>query len=312
MSVESTLELIEPFVFLSYTKADKTKVFRIYDRLKKDNLKPWVDDRYLLPGSDWDRVIRSTIRNCRFFAVFLSSNSINKKGYIQKEINEALDIVEELPEGRVFIIPIRLEDCEIPDRLRKWQCVDIFKRGGYYKFRDALIQRLGDDYIPPSTGKTKLIDLPSPSFKKPEDYILFQHFVDAGVFVYATLGRRKYGVTDGKFLIIREDLPDAFLALLSLSSLSKEISRESMLKSLPSKNVYCKPEKELRIIKPIKPHILQLHPKKHKYVVHINTIYWRFVPFYCDDPKTYLISPMEPIVVEERGKPKMYIAPRLY
>ncbi len=311
MVAQNTLELIEPFVFLSYAKEDNTKVSRIYNRLKKDNLKPWIDDHSLQPGSDWDRVIRKTIRNCHFFAVFISSNSINKRGYIQKEISEALDVVEELPEGRVFIIPIRLEDCEIPDRLRKWQWVDIFKRGGYNKFRDALIERLVDDYIPPSTGKTKLLDLPSPSFKKPEDYMLFKHFVDAEVFVYSNLGRKKYGVTDGKLLIIREDLPDAFLSLLSLSSLSREISRESMLKSLPSKNVYCKPEKELRIIEPIKPHVLRLHPKKHKYVVHINPIYWRFVPFYCNDPKTYLISPVEPVVVEDRGRPKMYIAPRL-
>ena len=311
MLAEKTLELIEPFVFLSYTKADKTQVSRIYKRHKKDYLEPWIDYRHLLPGSDWDRVIRNAIRNCRFFAVFLSSNSISKRGYIQKEISEALDVVEELPEGRVFIIPIRLEDCEIPERLRKWQWIDIFKRGGYNKLRDTLIHQLGDDYIPPSTGKTHPLDLPSPSFKKPEDYVLFQHFVNEKSFVYAILGHKKYGVTDGKLLIIRDDLPDSFLSLLPVLSRTKKISRKSMLNSLPPKNVYCKPEKELRIIEPIKPHVLRLHPKQDKYVVHINPIYWRFVPFYCKDPKTYLVSPMEPVVVEDQGRPKVYIMPHL-
>ena len=36
---------------------------------------------------------------------------------IQKELRKALDVADEQPEGSIYLIPVRLELCEFPDRL---------------------------------------------------------------------------------------------------------------------------------------------------------------------------------------------------
>lgn len=58
--------------------------------------------------------------------VFLSTQSINREGYIQKGLKYALDVALEKPWGTIFIIPLRLENCIVPDRLSDWQWVNYF------------------------------------------------------------------------------------------------------------------------------------------------------------------------------------------
>ncbi len=39
-----------------------------------------------------------------------------------------LDIADEQPEGAIYLIPLRLEKCDIPKRLGRWQYVDLFDK----------------------------------------------------------------------------------------------------------------------------------------------------------------------------------------
>jgi hypothetical protein len=55
---------------------------------------------------------------------------MTKQGFVQKEIRFALDIADENPPGRIFIIPVRLVDCDVPDCLKKWQWVNLFEDQG--------------------------------------------------------------------------------------------------------------------------------------------------------------------------------------
>jgi hypothetical protein len=132
------LEPQTPLIFLSYAKEDGSKVKVIYKKLRREHLNPWLDIADLLPGQEWDKVIIKTIRHARFVIVFLSKNSVNKRGYVQKEIKEALDAAEMMPEGEIFIIPVRLEECEVPERLSTLQWIDIFKTGAFKKIVVAL------------------------------------------------------------------------------------------------------------------------------------------------------------------------------
>jgi hypothetical protein len=58
--------------------------------------------------------------------VCLSSNSVTKEGYVQRELKYALDIALEKPEGTIFVIPLRLDNCDPPRRLRGWHYADYF------------------------------------------------------------------------------------------------------------------------------------------------------------------------------------------
>src|ERR1043166_8427286 len=130
-------------VFLCPSSGDKPAVRDIYKRLRDDGFSPWLDEENLIPGQDWDPVIKKTVRESHVVVVCLSNNSINKAGYAQKEIVVALDVADEQPEGTIFIIPARLEDCKVPTRLSKWHYVDLFKSNGYSKLVEALKLRAG-------------------------------------------------------------------------------------------------------------------------------------------------------------------------
>jgi hypothetical protein len=74
--------------------------------------------------------------------ICLSQTSVSKDGYIQKEIRTALDAADEKPEGSIYLIPARLEECSVPSRLSKWQWVDLFKDNGYVMLANSLKIRM--------------------------------------------------------------------------------------------------------------------------------------------------------------------------
>ncbi len=117
-------------VFLSYARQDKGKVEDLYSYLKNEGVDVWMDKKNLLPGSDWEYEIRKAVRESNIVLVCLS-NEFSNAGYKQKEVRIALEAAMEKPEGDIFIIPGRLEDCETLDSLRKWHWVDLFEENGY-------------------------------------------------------------------------------------------------------------------------------------------------------------------------------------
>ncbi|WP_239314050.1 toll/interleukin-1 receptor domain-containing protein, partial [Frankia sp. Cj3] len=125
-------------IFLCHASQDKPRVRDLYKRLRGDGFEVWLDTEALLPGQDWDLEIRRAIRTSRVVLVCLSSTSTDKRGYVQKEIKHALDVADEQPEGSIFLIPVQLEHCELPDRLQKWHWVNLFEEDGYTKLVKSL------------------------------------------------------------------------------------------------------------------------------------------------------------------------------
>ena len=114
-------------VFLCHSSQDKPIVRELYQRLNAEGwIDPWLDEEKLLPGQDWDMEIEKAVEAADAVLVCLSRNSVNKEGYIQKEIKKVLDVSEKKPEGTIFIIPLRLEECEPFPRLRALQYLDYF------------------------------------------------------------------------------------------------------------------------------------------------------------------------------------------
>jgi len=114
-------------VFLCHAKEDKAIVRDIYRQLTSAGwIDVWLDEVKLLPGEEWDMQIEEAVENADAVIVFLSNNSLTKKGYVQKELNSVLDVAEYNPEGTIFIIPILLEPCQIPRRLKRYQYQEYF------------------------------------------------------------------------------------------------------------------------------------------------------------------------------------------
>lgn len=128
-------------VFLCHSTSDKSVVRDLYRRLLADGFDPWLDEEKLLGGQTWELEIPKAVKESDVVIICLSRNSINKKGYVQKELRFALDVADEQPEGTIYLIPLRLEECELPVRLQKWHCVDYFQEGGYDRLGEALKSR---------------------------------------------------------------------------------------------------------------------------------------------------------------------------
>jgi hypothetical protein len=129
-------------VFLCHASEDKPRVRRLHQRLcKVANLDAWLDDINLLPGQDWDQKIQSAIRASNVVIICLSRNSIAKEGYVQKEMREALEVAKEKPPGTIYILPARIDDCEVPPHFRKFQYATVFTKKGYAKLEHALRAR---------------------------------------------------------------------------------------------------------------------------------------------------------------------------
>lgn len=128
-------------VFICHASADKPAVRNLHRYLYLRGVSPWLDELSLLPGEDWRAEIEKAIFASDVILVCLSKNSINKEGYVQSEITFALDKAMEKPEGTIFIIPARLEECEVPFRLRKFHWVDLFREGGNNRLMMSLNKR---------------------------------------------------------------------------------------------------------------------------------------------------------------------------
>lgn len=127
-------------VFLCHAHSDKNAVRDLYMRLIKDDVDAWLDKEKLLPGQDWELEIRKAVREADVVVVCLSKQ-FNQAGFRQKEVRLALDTAMEQPEGEIFIIPARLEECDSLESLRKWHLVDLFVEDGYQKLMEALQMR---------------------------------------------------------------------------------------------------------------------------------------------------------------------------
>jgi hypothetical protein len=129
-------------VFLCHASEDKPAVRKLYERLTKDGINAWLDEEKLLPGQDWKLEISKAVKASDAIIVCLSSQSVKKAGFVQKEIKLALDVAKEKPEGEIYFIPARLDDCAVPDSLHDYQWVNLFDDKGYDRIKKALKARL--------------------------------------------------------------------------------------------------------------------------------------------------------------------------
>jgi hypothetical protein len=143
-------------VFLCHSSGDKQAVRLLYNQLREDGFEPWLDEQNLLAGQDWHHEIIKAVRDSDIVVVCLSNRSITTAGYVQREIKLALDVADQQPENTIFIIPLRLEECEVPERLSRWHWVNFYEENGYERLKRALQRRasaLGSVKSFPSTTK---------------------------------------------------------------------------------------------------------------------------------------------------------------
>ncbi len=124
--------------FVSYSRDDSARVDALAAALQAAGVRVWRDTADLWPGEDWRAQIRAAITReaLVFIACFSAASVARAKSYQNEELALAIDEMRLRPAGLVWLIPVRLGECEIPDldlgagrTLKSIQHADLFGPG---------------------------------------------------------------------------------------------------------------------------------------------------------------------------------------
>lgn len=104
-------------IFISYSRKDTDFVSKFTKNLREAGANLWLD-KQIKPGGLWDDSIESALETCQDVILILSKNSV-KSNNVMDEISYAL-------EENKRVIPIKIEECDVPFRLRRIQHIDYY------------------------------------------------------------------------------------------------------------------------------------------------------------------------------------------
>ena len=138
-------------IFLIYAREDIETVKEIHQKLSNAGFNPWMDKKDLLPGQRWRQEIPKALRSSDFILAFFSRISVAKQGFVQEEFKLALDTLKQIPEGKIHTIPVRLDDCIIPEPFSDLQCADLFEDDQFERIVQAIRTELSQQSTEPES-----------------------------------------------------------------------------------------------------------------------------------------------------------------
>jgi hypothetical protein len=97
-----------------------------------------LDEENLVGGQLWRQEIPKALRASDFILIFLSQTSIRKIGYVQNEFKLAIDAWKQIPEGMIHTVPVRLDNCDVPEQFKEFHWVDLFDERGFERLLRAI------------------------------------------------------------------------------------------------------------------------------------------------------------------------------
>jgi hypothetical protein len=128
----------KPMIFLAYSHRDRRLVTRLYEDLRLAGFNPWLDIENLLPGERWHVTIDHAMKESDAIVVCLSSNSVSRKGFFQRELKTALEQFQSRPQGHPFLIPVRFDNVSVPAAIGMFQYLDYFHPDGAERLANML------------------------------------------------------------------------------------------------------------------------------------------------------------------------------
>ena len=133
-------------IFLAHAKEEKGKILELYAQLNEKGYRTWLDQENILPGQNWQKEIKKAIEKSHFFVDCLSKKACDRGGYLHQELRMALREYANRPPGTIYLIPLKLEECDVPQLeisnlgvgLRDIQWLDYWKKDGLNKLLRAI------------------------------------------------------------------------------------------------------------------------------------------------------------------------------
>lgn len=114
--VRRTVRESERIAFISHSTRDKPFVRKLAADLVANGVKVWLDEQQILVGDSIPEKIAQGLAESDFFLIVVSANSVNSQ-WVKKELNNA--IVQEIERRKVTVLPIKLDDVEMPGTIRE-------------------------------------------------------------------------------------------------------------------------------------------------------------------------------------------------
>lgn len=129
-----------PSIFLSHSSEDKAFVAGLAADLRDANVRVWQDEAEIKVGDSLIDKIERGISESEYLAVVLSSSSVASE-WVQREVRTAL--TQEIAGRVVRVLPVLIEDVEIPPFLLDKSYLDFRDEAQYQIQLQRLLDRLG-------------------------------------------------------------------------------------------------------------------------------------------------------------------------
>jgi hypothetical protein len=105
-----------PTIFVSYAREDSDVALKLSRDLKAAGAQIWLDQLDIPPGERWDRAVEAALERSKCLLVVLSPRSVSSEN-VMDEVSYAIDEKKE-------IVPVIVEQCKLPLRMRRLQFID--------------------------------------------------------------------------------------------------------------------------------------------------------------------------------------------
>jgi TIR domain len=142
---------MNPKVFLSHASEDKDRfVLAFAMKLREKGIDVWLDKWEILPGDSLvDKIFEEGIKNAQAIIVVLSNYSVDK-AWVKEELNAA--VVKRI-DGISKLIPVLIDDCEVPEALRSTVWVKIGNLSAFDSEVDSIVRAIFEHRESPALGK---------------------------------------------------------------------------------------------------------------------------------------------------------------
>jgi hypothetical protein len=156
-------------IFISHASADKPFVDKLVTDLAAKSIPVWYDKLDLRIGDSVPGAINSGLTDSKYFAIVLSKAS-TASTWVREELNAAL--MKQVAQGGTFILPILIEDCDIPPLLAHRRYADF--RTDYNSALKDLLSLWGSDVDACSTASKSTVQ-PWPDIEMSDVEFVYLH-----------------------------------------------------------------------------------------------------------------------------------------
>ncbi|MDP2377307.1 TIR domain-containing protein [Reyranella sp.] len=130
-------------IFISYASPDRDRVLPFCQYLRQRGFSIWIDHDDLKPGQNWTQEISRALNHATFVVAFVSHNSFDRRGYVQRELKFAIDKLNEKLVDDIYLIPVLLDDdVVVPEQIADIQRINASRSDCQERIVDAINHQL--------------------------------------------------------------------------------------------------------------------------------------------------------------------------